>query len=95
MVNGAGVVAQFAGQMGAGISYQDIGAGALLGPQLAKAAPAVRGASKPKQGGTMHIGIGGGGSTDDFDAAHVNGPSATTRGRGAESGAWVLIGRFP
>src|SRR6185295_6787733 len=41
-----------------------LGAGGLLGPKLARAA---RLASPPKKGGTMRIGIGGGGATDDFD----------------------------
>ena len=36
---------------------------------------------RAKSGGTMRVGIGGGGPTDNFDAALINGPSATTRGQ--------------
>ena len=43
-------------------------------PRLAQAAPV-------KTGGTLRVGIGGGGPTDSFDAALINGPSATTRGQ--------------
>ena len=51
-----------------------LGAGNLLAPRLAQAAPV-------KTGGTLRVGIGGGGPTDSFDAALINGPSATTRGQ--------------
>ncbi len=49
-----------------------LGTGGLVAPQLAGAA---------KSGGTLRVGIGGGGPTDSFDAALINGPSATTRGQ--------------
>jgi peptide/nickel transport system substrate-binding protein len=52
-----------------------LGAGALIGAPLAQAASHVGG----KTGGTLRVGIGGGGPTDSFDAALVNGPSSTTR----------------
>ena len=51
-----------------------LGAGGLLAPRAVEAAAA-------KTGGTLRIGIGGGGPTDSFDAALINGPSATTRGQ--------------
>jgi peptide/nickel transport system substrate-binding protein len=54
-----------------------LGAGALLGTPLAQAAAGVAG----KTGGTLRVGIGGGGPTDSFDAALINGPSSTTRGQ--------------
>ncbi len=34
---------------------------------------------KPKPGGVLRVGIGGGSSSENFDAALVNGPAATTR----------------
>src|SRR3954470_13336041 len=46
-----------------------LGTGGLLWPRAAAA----------KAGGVLHVGIAGGGPTDNFDAALVNGPSATTR----------------
>ena len=46
----------------------------LLAPRAVEAAAA-------KSGGTLRVGIGGGSPTDDFDMAHINGPSATTRGQ--------------
>jgi peptide/nickel transport system substrate-binding protein len=49
-----------------------LGTGGLLGPALAQAATG-------KTGGTLRVGIAGGGPTDSFDAALVNGPSSTTR----------------
>ena len=58
------------------------GGAALLG-----AGGAARPAARPgrraarKSGGTLRVGIGGGGPTDNFDAALINGPSATTRGQ--------------
>ena len=51
-----------------------LGAGNLLSPRVSEAAVA-------KTGGTLRVGIGGGGPTDSFDAALINGPSATTRGQ--------------
>ncbi len=55
-----------------------LGAGSLVGADKGEAALRELFAT-PKRGGTITIGIGGGGPTDDFDAVHVNGPSATTR----------------
>ena len=52
-----------------------LGAGGAIAPRLAQ------GAASAKSGGTMRVGIGGGGPTDNFDAALINGPSATTRGQ--------------
>ena len=52
-----------------------LGAGGAIAPRLAQAAAGA------KSGGTMRVGIGGGGPTDNFDAALINGPSATTRGQ--------------
>ncbi len=46
-----------------------------LGASGASAAPT----AKPKPGGTLRVGIGGGSSAENFDAALVNGPAATTR----------------
>ena len=43
--------------------------------------PASPEARPRKTGGTLRVGIGGGGPTDNFDAALINGPSATTRGQ--------------
>ena len=43
--------------------------------------PASRKLRQRKTGGTLRVGIGGGGPTDSFDAALINGPSATTRGQ--------------
>jgi peptide/nickel transport system substrate-binding protein len=53
-----------------------LGAGGLLAPALAGAA-----SSAARSGGTLRVGIGGGGPTDSFDAALINGPSSTTRGQ--------------
>lgn len=53
------------------------GVGGLPSAALASAAPlSLR---KPKSGGHLRVGISGGSSSDNFDAALVNGPSATTR----------------
>ena len=52
-----------------------LGAGGAIAPRLAQAAAGA------KSGGTLRVGIGGGGPTDNFDAALINGPSATTRGQ--------------
>lgn len=49
-----------------------LGTGGLLRPAFARGAGV-------KAGGTLRVGIAGGGPTDNFDAALVNGPSATTR----------------
>ena len=55
-----------------------IGAGGLLGGEAASGAVA-QALAPPKRGGTLRVGIAGGSPTDDFDMAHVNGPSATVR----------------
>src|SRR5262249_16108193 len=57
-----------------------LGGGGLYraGDALGAAAQA---ASRTKTGGVLHVGIAGGGPTDNFDAALINGPSATTRGQ--------------
>jgi peptide/nickel transport system substrate-binding protein len=55
------------------------GAVLLSSGGLARTAAAALDAETPRRGGTLRIGIGGGGPTDDFDAAHINGPSTTTR----------------
>jgi peptide/nickel transport system substrate-binding protein len=48
----------------------------------------------PKRGGTLRVGIAGGSSADNFDAALINGPSATTRGQiFYETPVW-LDGKF-
>ena len=53
-----------------------LGAGGLLGGEAASGAVA-RALAPPKRGGTIASASAGGGPTDDFDVAHVNGPSAT------------------
>jgi peptide/nickel transport system substrate-binding protein len=55
------------------------GAVLLSSGGLARTAAAALEAGTPRRGGTLRIGIAGGGPTDDFDAAHINGPSTTTR----------------
>ena len=69
------------------------GAAGVLGPEAAAAALRTQ-AAKPRSGGTLRIGIGGGGPTDDFDAAHVNGPSSTTRDEVFYETVVYLDGRF-
>lgn len=59
-----------------------LGSGRLvggLGGGTAEAATMRVLTSTAKRGGTLRVGIAGGASTDDFDAAHINGPSATVR----------------
>src|SRR5262249_52920651 len=58
-------------------------AGALLlgSGELFRAGAAHGAASAAGSGGVLHVGIAGGGPTDNFDAALINGPSATTRGQ--------------
>ena len=53
-----------------------LGSGGLL-----RAGTAHGAASRARSGGVLHVGIAGGGPTDNFDAALINGPSATTRGQ--------------
>jgi peptide/nickel transport system substrate-binding protein len=67
-----------------------IGAGGLLRPRWAHGA--FEGAAKT--GGTLRVGIGGGGPTDNFDAALINGPSATTRGQVFYETLTWLDGKF-
>ena len=71
-----------------------LGAGGLLGADSAKAAPLEALASGPKRGGTLRVGIGGGSPTDDFDMAHINGPSATTRAQAFYETVTYLDGQF-
>lgn len=56
-----------------------IGASRFVGVDAARAAIARDLSYAAKRGGTLRVGIAGGASTDDFDAAHINGPSATVR----------------
>src|SRR5262245_32513785 len=53
-----------------------LGSGGLL-----RAGAAHGATSSARKGGVLHVGIAGGGPTDNFDAALINGPSATTRGQ--------------
>ncbi len=64
-----------AGAMGAAL----LGTRGLFGTDVARAALAHDLAEAATRGGTLRVGITGGAPTDDFDAAHVNGPSATVR----------------
>ena len=75
------------GAQGPGLTRRDVlragaggalllSAGRLVGADAAAAAMRSVG---PRRGGTLRIGIGGGGPTDVFDAAHINGPSNTVR----------------
>ena len=70
-----------------------LGAGGLLGGEAASAAVA-RALAPPKRGGTLRIGIAGGSPTDDFDMAHVNGPSSTVRDQVFYETVTFLDGRF-
>jgi peptide/nickel transport system substrate-binding protein len=70
-----------------------LGTGGLLGDDVAQAASRVL-AETPKRGGRLRIGIAGGSPTDDFDMAHVNGPSATTRDQAFYETLTYLDGRF-
>ena len=55
-----------------------LGAGGVVSPE--RAAAAIRRLTAgPKRGGTLRVGIAGGSADDDFDAAHINFPSETTR----------------
>jgi peptide/nickel transport system substrate-binding protein len=64
-----------------------LGTGGLLRPRLASAHAA-------KTGGVLRVGIAGGGPTDNFDAALINGPSATTRGQVFYETLTWLDGKF-
>ena len=70
-----------------------VGAGGFLGAESALAAP-LRALAAPKRGGTLRIGIPGGSPTDDFDMAHINGPSATFRGQVFYETVTYLDGNF-
>jgi peptide/nickel transport system substrate-binding protein len=70
-----------------------LGAGGLLGAGSAQSA-VMRALAAPKRGGRLRVGIGGGGPTDNFDAALINGPSATTRGQVFYETLTWLDGRF-
>lgn len=73
------------------------GTGAAIAIGAAGALPrATRAATTApaKRGGTLRVGIAGGGPSDNFDAALINGPSPTTRGQVFyETPVW-LDGRF-
>ena len=71
-----------------------LGSGGVLGSGTARAAGSQALASSPKRGGTLRIGIAGGSPTDDFDMAHVNGPSETTRDQVFYETVTYLDGRF-
>ena len=64
-----------------------LGTGGLLRPAFAHGAAA-------KTGGVLRVGIAGGGPTDNFDAALINGPSATTRGQVFYETLTWLDGKF-
>ncbi len=51
-------------------------------------------AAQPKRGGTLRVGIAGGSPTDDFDMAHVNGPSETVRDQVFYETVTYLDGNF-
>jgi len=71
-----------------------LGTGGLLEGQAARAGTARAGASKPNRGGTLRVGIAGGSPTDDFDMAHVNGPSETVRDQVFYETVTYLDGHF-
>lgn len=79
-----------AGKLGSELTRRDLlragaagvvllGSGGLLGAGPADAAPAAASAQTPTRGGSLRVGIAGGSPTDDFNMAHVNGPSETFR----------------
>src|SRR5262245_58631783 len=71
-------------------------AGALLlgSGELFRAGAAHGAASAARSGGVLRVGIAGGGPTDNFDAALINGPSATTRGQVFYETLTWLDGKF-
>ena len=71
-----------------------LGAGGLLGSDAARAATLHGFAMNAKRGGTLRVGIAGGSPTDDFDMAHVNGPSATFRAQVFYETVTFLDGQF-
>lgn len=74
-----------------------LGSGAFLGElgsDAARAALAQNFAPAAKRGGTLRVGIAGGSPTDDFDMAHINGPSATVRAQAFYETVSFLDGQF-
>ena len=71
-----------------------LGASGLLGSGAARAASLHSLVPTAKRGGTLRVGIAGGSPTDDFDMAHINGPSATTRAQVFYETVTFLDGQF-
>ena len=71
-----------------------MGSGGLLGSDTARAALTQSLAPHAKRGGTLRVGIAGGSPTDDFDMAHINGPSATVRAQTFYETVPFLDGQF-
>ncbi len=74
-----------------------LGSGGLLGglgSDAARAAVMRDLAAGAKRGGTLRVGIAGGSPTDDFDMAHINGPSATVRAQAFYETVTFLDGQF-
>jgi peptide/nickel transport system substrate-binding protein len=71
-----------------------LGSGGLLGSAGADLARAAAVGSAARRGGTLRVGIAGGSPTDDFDMAHINGPSATVRGQVFYETLTYLDGQF-
>lgn len=70
------------GLLGAGVGGALVLAGCGSSSSASKTAASGKAPSgKVKSGGTLRVGIAGGSPSDNFDAALVNGPSATTRGQ--------------
>jgi peptide/nickel transport system substrate-binding protein len=68
-----------------------LGSGGVVGGVASDAAQAALGQTR---GGTLRIGIAGGSPTDDFDMAHINGPSATVRAQAFYETLTFLDGQF-
>jgi peptide/nickel transport system substrate-binding protein len=79
-----------AGAVGAAV----LGSGGLVGSDAARAALTQHLAPTAKRGGTLRVGIAGGSPTDDFDMAHINGPSATVRAQAFYETVTFLDGQF-
>jgi peptide/nickel transport system substrate-binding protein len=71
-----------------------LGSRGLVGTEPARAGALRALASGPKRGGTLRVGIAGGSPTDDFDMAHVNGPSETIRDQVFYETVTYLDGHF-
>ena len=71
-----------------------LGSGGLLGAAGADLARAAAVGAAARRGGTLRVGIAGGSPTDDFDMAHINGPSATVRGQVFYETLTYLDGQF-